>query len=301
MQPAIPLICAYSSNDANLAGLRQAAEAKGYRFESLKGLDPAALEASYAESAVLVFDLTCAAISAEKVVAAVDTLDPDRLPPVLYLLASPADIEVVAGAGSIYNQDYAFVPLATESLASRLEVLVTLGLRRRMALESAITDRLSGLYNRKYFLRRLEEELYRCARYGYVLGVVLADVDFQAKDGSQLSEESGTHVIREIGEFFRGRLRRSDIVARFKWSEFALLLPELSREDLHAVAEDIRRKVEALEIRANDHPLQLRLAIGELCFPTEGVNTAIDVVAALEDCVIQARQNGGIRIYLPNS
>lgn len=290
---------AYTTNPSHRSAIEQACSDKGYELLVCSRLDSPELEAAYAGTSVLVFDLTGAAFSTDAVIGVLDTLDGDRLPPVLYLLASPADIEIVASAGNIVNQDYTFVPLAADSLASRLEVLMLLGSRRRMTMESAITDRLTGLYNRKYFLRRLEEELYRCARYGYTLGVVMADVDFSRSSGEGLSEEMGTHIIREIAEFFRGRLRKTDIVARFKWSDFGMLLPELERDDLDAVARDLRAKIEGMDIRFNGESMRLKLAVGQLAFPTEGVTTALDVVDALEDCVMQARRNGGIAAYLP--
>ncbi len=300
-QAATQALRLYTTNPSHNRDMQAAAAAKGYQLEVQARLDAEELSQSYTNYSVLIFDLTGAGFSADAVMSAMDGLDPDKAPPVLYLLASPADIAVIAGAGNIANQDYTFVPLDTTNLGARLEVLNMLGARRRLTMESAITDRMTGLHNRKYFLRRLEEELYRCARYGYTLGVILADVDFSAEDGRDLTEEVGTQVVKEISEFFKGRLRRSDIVARFKWSDFAVLMPELDRDDLDAVAKDLRRKIEALQVAVQGRKIQLRLAVGELCFPTEGVTTALDVVDALEECVAQARRNGGIAAYLPDS
>ncbi|MCC7478538.1 diguanylate cyclase [bacterium] len=298
-QAATQAIRLYTTNPSHSRDIQTASDAKGYQLELHAKLDPAELLQNYTQFSVLIFDLTGASFSADAVMSAMDGLDGDKAPPVLYLLASPADIAVVAGAGSIANQDYTFVPLDTANLGQRLEVLMMLGARRRLTMESAITDRMTGLHNRKYFLRRLEEELYRCARYGYSLGVVLLDVDFKAQDGKELTEDTGTKVVQQIAEFFKGRLRRSDIIARFKWSDFAMLLPELERDDLDAVAKDMRRKIEEMKVNVGGRDIQLHLAVGELCFPTEGVSTALDVVDALEECVAQARRNGGIAAYLP--
>jgi diguanylate cyclase (GGDEF)-like protein len=295
------MIRVYTTNDAHAAVISAAAEAKGLQAQTHTALDNLELAAAIDDLSVLVFDLTAAAFSTDKVVTALDTLDSERVPPVLYLLGSAADIEVITQSGSIINQDYAFLPLEVPRIAARLEVLKLLGARRKLTMETAITDRLTGLYNRKYFLRRLEEEMYRSVRYGYRVGVLLADVDFDAP-GHELTEEAGTVVVKRIADFFKDRLRKSDIVARFKWDDFAFLLPDIAQEDGLAVALDVKRKLERLPVKVEGLDIAIKAAIGYVCLPADGLDTAIDVAAALEDCAFLAkRELSGISTYEPES
>jgi diguanylate cyclase (GGDEF)-like protein len=287
------MIRAYTTNPENSSAIQSAAASRDYAVQVSGALDASDLQQNLDDISVLIFDLTGAAFSAERVASVLDSLDSEKLPPVLYLLASPADIEFIAHGGSIINQDYSFVPLVPDNLAARLDVLTLLGARRRRTLESAITDRLTGLYNRKYFLRRLEEELYRSARYSYAVGLVLGEVDFKAEQGN-VGEETATQVISVIGEFLRDRLRRTDISARFKWSEFAILLPDIAMEDSLAVAQDLKRKVESLNVESGGAKLLLSLSVGHVSFPAEGLNTAIDVVQTLEDCCFKAKSTGEV-------
>jgi len=295
------MIRVYTTNDAHAAVLAEATQSKGYESQTHTTLDGTELAAAIEDLSVLVFDLTAAAFSTDRVVTVLDTLDSERVPPVLYLLGSPADIEVITQSGSIINQDYAFVPLEAARIAARLEVLKLLGARRKLTMETAITDRLTGLYNRKYFLRRLEEEMYRCVRYGYRVSVLLADVDFDAP-GHELTEAAGTVVVKRIADFFKDRLRKSDIVARFKWDDFALLLPDIATEDGLAVALDVKRKLERLPVKAEGLEIAVRAAIGHVCLPAEGLATAVEVAAALEECAFLAkRELSGIVTYEPES
>lgn len=290
------MIRAYTTNPDHASAISAAAASRGLESSVLGTLDQRALVDESENLTVLIFDLTGAAFSAEKVSSVLDMLDPDKAPPVLYLLSTPADIEYIARSGSIVNQDYSFVPIVPENLAARLDVLALLGARRKRTLESAITDRLTGLYNRKYFLRRLEEELYRSARYSYAVGIILAEVDFKAVDG-KLTEDTSTTVLAAISEFLKDRLRRTDISARFKWSEFGVLLPDISPDDSLEVAKDLKSKVEGMTIKADSATLELKLAVGHVSFPTPGLTTAIEVVQAVEDACFKAKTTGDLVAY----
>jgi diguanylate cyclase (GGDEF)-like protein len=286
------LIRAYTDNSAHAAALEEAARHKGYPLEIQPEFDRAALQGRLEEISVVVVDLTSSAFPIDRIISALDALDAAALPPVLYLLDSPAYVERIAAAEHIINQDYTFAPVSAENLALRLEVLTLLGTRRKVALESVITDKLTGLYNRKYFLRRLEEEMYRALRYNHNVGCILADVDFTV-DSGELSEQAGTEAIKQVGRFFSGRLRRTDIVARFRWSEFAILLPDIPAEDSVAVARDLKQKVEALDVNDGGRKVHLHASVGQLTFPAGGVTTALQVVEALEDCAFKAKADRG--------
>lgn len=287
------MIRAYTTNDSHANTITEAAGQKDFESELMKSLDARELEAALPELSILVFDLTAAAFSAETVMATLDGMDGDALPPVLYMLSGPADIELIAEAGNIVNQDYSFVPVDPANLAARFEVLNMLGARRKLSMETAITDRLTGLTNRKYFIRRLEEELYRAARYKYSTGILMVEVEFQAKSG-ELEEKSGNEVVKAVAEFFRDRLRQTDIVARYKWDDFALLLPDISPEDSLAVANDIKAKLDEIEINAAGIEVSLKAAVAHLSFPTEGISTAIDVISRLEDGCLEAKSKQAV-------
>ncbi|MBN2083096.1 GGDEF domain-containing protein [bacterium] len=285
------MIRLYTTNQSIIDVVQNVADGKGYQAEILNKLDANELAASVEDLSILVFDLTSATLSTDAVISALDSQDPELLPPVLYILASPADIELVTQMGSIVNQDYIFVPLEPVQLGARFEVLKMLGQRRRLTMETAITDRLTGLYNRKYFLRRLEEELYRSVRYKYSVGVLLAVVDFSTDTG-QLTEQTGTEVITQIADYLKGRLRRSDIVARFKWDNFAFLLPDITIEDSKSVAEDVKNKLELLGVSTDGQNVRISVSLGHVLFPVDGLGSAIEVVEALEECTFKAKTGG---------
>jgi diguanylate cyclase (GGDEF)-like protein len=291
------MIRVYTTSKPNADAVQAAAALKNYAVEAFEQIDRAAMSGALGETEALIFDLTSPGIDADKVLAALDILDPDRVPPILYILSDPNAVELITQSISMLNQDYTFVPLDPLALAGRLEILLLLGARRKLTMESAITDRLTGLYNRKYYLRRLEEEMYRSKRYDYQIGVHLVDVDFYSPSG-QLSEQAGTVVMQKVGEFFKGRLRKSDQVARFKWDCFAVLLPDISLEDSLAVARDIKAKVERLPLESDGMEIKTKVSIGHAMLPAPELDNVTKVVGMLEDKMLEAKvDESGVAAY----
>jgi diguanylate cyclase (GGDEF)-like protein len=282
------MIRVYTTSSTNAEAVEQAAAGKDTTVEILNELDRGALASSLADTAVIVFDLTSPEMNADRVLAALDILDLERVPPILYILADPSEVELITQSVSMLNQDYAFMPLDPRTLSNRLDVLLILGARRKLTMESAITDRLTGLYNRKYYLRRLEEEMYRSRRYDYEIAIHLVEVDFSAP-GSKLTEAAGTIVMQQVGAFFKDRLRKSDQVARFKWDSFAVLLPDIVPEDSMLVAKDVKAKLEGLGLKADGLDVQIKVAVSHMMLPQEGIATTADAIAALEDALLVAK------------
>src|SRR5690606_5321181 len=175
-----------------------------------------------------------------------------------------------------------------EQLSPRLQVLHTLGLRRQRSMDTVISDRLTGLYNRKHFLRRLDEAMYRTTRYNNDVGVLLVDIDFEIP-GGKLSEATANDLLPQVADFFRDRLRRSDIIARYKWSQIAILLPEINSDDCESLAKDIHRKLQSHNWKSEGHKVAVNPTVSWLLFPVENLSSSIDVMTGLEDCIMHGR------------
>jgi len=101
---------------------------------------------------------------------------------------------------------------------------LTVGLENCFLHLQAIQDPLTGLYNRSYFLYRLEEELAYSTRHRAPFALMMVDLDdFKAVNDS-LGHEVGDRVLRRIGDLFRAALRREDVPSRYGGDEFLLLL-----------------------------------------------------------------------------
>ena len=92
------------------------------------------------------------------------------------------------------------------------------------AREQSLRDELTGLYNRRLFMERLEQEIARADRYQISLGCLIADIDSFKGVNDSFGHVVGDQVLRAVAKIFARRTRRSDVVARIGGDEFAVLL-----------------------------------------------------------------------------
>ena len=118
-----------------------------------------------------------------------------------------------------------------------------IGTLQRRLVEQAITDPLTGAYNRRYMESRLVEALGRSRRAGPV-SLLIVDVDHFKRVNDELGHKAGDVVLRGLAALMRRRARAVDLLFRMGGEEFLLLLPDTPEEAAMGVAEDLRRAIE---------------------------------------------------------
>ncbi len=116
--------------------------------------------------------------------------------------------------------------------------------------ELAITDELTGLYNRHYIDQIIENEMSRSDRYDEPLSMILLDLDFFKRVNDSWGHPIGDEVLRRTAEITKNNIRKSDIMARMGGEEFAIFLPHCTITGALVVAEKIRNLLESTE-----HPM----------------------------------------------
>lgn len=175
---------------------------------------------------------------------------------------------------------------ATLENASRLEQL-------------AITDPLTGLYNRRFLEDRMQEEFSRSERQQQSFCVILADLDNFKLYNDICGHLAGDNVLRKTAQLMRGSARDMDVVTRYGGEEFCLILPGTGKKESVFVGERIRRAIEAEAFPGESHlPLgRLTISIGVSAFPADGV-TADELVHAADLALYQAKELGRNRLVL---
>jgi diguanylate cyclase (GGDEF)-like protein len=107
----------------------------------------------------------------------------------------------------------------------------------------ATTDGLTGVYNRRFFDETLQREFERVRRYGSVMTLAIADVDFFKQVNDTYSHQVGDEVLKIVAHILRQSSRISDIVARYGGEEFALILPETPLHCARVACEKIRTAI----------------------------------------------------------
>lgn len=107
--------------------------------------------------------------------------------------------------------------------------------------KQAVTDHLTGLYNRRYFEAALQQELARAGRNDSWLSLIIADVDHFKRYNDTNGHQAGDRCLAEVAQVLQRAVRRpSDVVSRFGGEEFVLLLPDTDRNGARRVAESVR-------------------------------------------------------------
>ncbi|HLA21625.1 MAG TPA: GGDEF domain-containing protein, partial [Pseudolabrys sp.] len=159
----------------------------------------------------------------------------------------------------------------------------------------ATTDGMTGLHNRRQFMKLAEAEWSRFQRHGRPLSLLMLDVDYFKSINDRFGHDLGDQVIAHIAALCREDRRVSDIVARIGGEEYALLLPETPIEAAYAVAERLRRNVEVSALLSNSKGLAVTVSIG-VAEAGPGMSGIVDLMKVSDRALYEAKRTGRNRV-----
>lgn len=109
--------------------------------------------------------------------------------------------------------------------------------------ELSITDELTGLYNRRHFIQRLEEEILRSQRQRHPVSLVMADLDHFKRINDSLGHQIGDQALKQFAAWVKNGVRRVDTVGRYGGEEFVIVLVDCGPARALKVADKLRREV----------------------------------------------------------
>lgn len=174
----------------------------------------------------------------------------------------------------------------SDEIAERKQVQVELQ-------EQAITDFLTGLFNRRYFFEIAEKEFAKAVRYDRPMSVIIFDLDFFKNVNDTYGHDTGDQALIQIGEMLRSKIRDVDISARYGGEEFIVLLPEMNCENTEIVAERLRKTVENTPIQAEGNLVNLTISVGVAgkgC--TLEINSVDQLISKADQALYQAKRAG---------
>jgi diguanylate cyclase (GGDEF)-like protein len=141
------------------------------------------------------------------------------------------------------------------------------------ARKRAVTDSLTGLFNRRFLDDALEQEVRKAVERHTSLSVLMMDVDRCRMINERYGEENGDRIMMEVTRICRDNLRDTDIISRYGGDEFTIILPDTGKETAEALAESIRRGIASLEFSFTgyDH-VKVTISIGISVMPQDGKN-----------------------------
>ncbi len=157
-------------------------------------------------------------------------------------------------------------------------------------------DELTGLINRREFVRLALVELARAARVPSPTSLIMVDVDFFKKINDRYGHPAGDEVLQQVANTMTAGVRTVDVVARMGGEEFVILLPNTSREGAMAVAEKIRISLGQSPLQLRNASLVVTASFGVSVLPEGQSGTLEDLYAAADQALYAAKNNGRHRV-----
>lgn len=129
--------------------------------------------------------------------------------------------------------------------------------------QQAVTDNLTGLYNRSLLQSSLENAINQSSRTGNAMTLIMLDLDHFKKINDELGHDVGDSVLKSIGEFLKNHFRASDMVFRIGGEEFLALIFNTDASSGKDVAEKLRREIEQLPL-ISDRPVTVSVGVSGL-------------------------------------
>jgi diguanylate cyclase (GGDEF)-like protein len=179
--------------------------------------------------------------------------------------------------------------LLFNTLADLLSTALNNSLAFQELQQQAITDGLTGLKTRRYFLENLHAECRRAKRSGRPFAVLLLDLDKFKQVNDTQGHLQGDLVLARVGWILEMKCRQSNVVARYGGDEFVVLMPESEMEPAETLADRLRLCF------LSDPMLQehgVTGSFGVAVFPQHG-ETAEEILRTADDGMYQSKHNGG--------
>jgi diguanylate cyclase (GGDEF)-like protein len=164
----------------------------------------------------------------------------------------------------------------------------------------AVTDPLTGLYNRRFFQQMLEVEAERSTQSGEPMAVVILDLDHFKRINDQYGHPVGDAVLVQVADRLRQTVRAGDVVARFGGEEFVCLLSGADEQVAFDLAERLRDAVRRTPVtNGPDRPIAVTASVGFAATPSDANRTAVDpahLVAQADRALYGAKRNGRDRV-----
>jgi two-component system cell cycle response regulator len=233
----------------------------------------------------------------------VRSLERTRNVPILAVAEADNNQRLIRGL-EIGVNDYLIRPVDRNEMLARVRTQIkkkryTERLRDNVqaSIEMAITDALTGLFNRRYMETHLATLMEQAASRGKPLALLILDIDYFKSINDGHGHDAGDDVLREFSLRIRKSIRNIDLACRYGGEEFVIVMPETDIAVAAMVAERIRRRIAtepfAIQEGARNLDVTISIGIAALAGPTD---TAAAVLKRADTALYRAKRDGRNRV-----
>lgn len=252
---------------------------------------------------LLLLNLDLQEFDALRLCGQVRSLERTRHLPIL-LTTEPGDQARLLRGLDLGANDYVVRPIDKNELVARVRSQIkrkryTERLRDSVqtSMEMAVTDALTGLYNRRYMESHVGTLVDRSAARGKSLSVLLLDIDYFKAINDTYGHDAGDDVLRDFSDRLRACIRGIDLACRYGGEEFVVVMPDTDIGVATMVAERIRRRVagDLFPIQGGQKSIEVTISIGIAARSTPE-DTAAMILKRSDEALYRAKRDGRNRV-----
>lgn len=311
MEDAMRVMNAINSDDGRILLVdtdpRNAERVRGYleashQVDVLTNPSDAGLTASGGGYELALVSMSLGDIDPLRVCSQIRTVEQSRTLPII-LIAEEADRPRVVRGLDLGVNDFIMRPVERNELLARVRTQIRrhrYGVELRQSVTNtfalAVTDELTGLYNRRYFDRHLTLMLDKAREQDRDMAVMLVDMDYFKSVNDTHGHDAGDAVLKEFAERLRRNIRGVDLACRFGGEEFVVLMPDTDFQQAQGVAERVRLAVAERGFETGGgRELQVTVSVG-LALNENRADTPEAMLKRADVALYRAKREGRNRV-----
>jgi diguanylate cyclase (GGDEF)-like protein len=196
----------------------------------------------------------------------------------------------------------AIILLSQENISSRTDFVsiiadqtalaITNALQYEEIKELAITDKLTGVFNRRELMNRIDAEMQRAKMILYPISILMLDFDEFSDYNNTFGHPEGDLLLSSAASVMKSSVREIDTIGRYGGEEFTVILPRTSADDATQIAEKIRQGVESIQAKR-----KVTISIGIANCLDPGVEKN-EIIKVADDALYEAKRTGRNKVVL---
>ena len=253
---------------------------------------------------LVVINLDMEGVDALRICSQLKSLELTRQTPIL-IIVDPDDHQRLLRALDMGVNDYLIRPIDKQELLARVNTQIRryryteqLRMNVQASIEMAVTDALTGLYNRRYLETHLAHLVEHSVNRGKPLSVLTLDVDYFKSVNDTHGHDAGDRVLQELAGRIRASIRTIDLACRTGGEEFVVVLPATEVATAEKIAERIRRSVAGKPFNAGPNCV-LNITVSAGVAALNGIDDKVDsLLKRADQALYRAKREGRNRVIL---
>lgn len=225
----------------------------------------------------------------------------------LLMLIEEDDTNLLVKGLDLGVNDYLVTPIDGNEVVARVRTQVkrkhyqdALKTNYQKSISMAVTDALTGLYNRHYLNTHAKTLLQQAAQQGRAVSLIITDIDHFKKVNDTYGHLSGDAVLKEVPMRMLDCVRPTDLVARYGGEEFVVVMPDTPPLIAKSIAERIRQAMEARMFPIPEEPKEIKCTMSFGVSGAQPEDTVDSLIKRADDALYKAKEGGRNQVIMGN-